>query len=79
MAVIQPTLHYFPASVDVVVCFSLPFYCFLILQINADNLAHSTDEGIICPSAPGIRVIAWTPRSHFKILFNSITRAASAS
>lgn len=25
-------------SVAVVVCFSLPFYCFLILQINADNL-----------------------------------------
>lgn len=40
---------------------------------------HHADEEITWQSAPRIRVIAWTPRCHLKILFNSIRRAASAS
>lgn len=55
------------------------FTAFSSCESTQRSWTHHADEEIIWQSAPRIRVIAWTPRRHFKILFNTIRRAASAS
>lgn len=73
---------FFCLSVDVMVCFSFPT-CFLLFPHPANQcrqFGHIPQmRGLFVNRLLGIRVIAWTPHSHFKILFNSIRRAASAS
>ena len=44
-----------------------------------ESSIHSADDELFWQSPPRIRVNAQTPRCHFKMLFNSIKRAASAS
>lgn len=55
------------------------FTVFSSCKLKGRSSTHHTDEEIIWQSAPWIRVIAWTPHCHFKILLNSIRRAALAS
>lgn len=57
----------------------LSWRAFLSFESMRGSSIHPTDEELFWQSAPRIRVSAQTSRCHFKMLFNSIKRAASAS